>query len=208
MTLGRTMPVQARYGMAVAYFAGLIAWEVWAAGWSDPWGAALSLVTLAYLILVMATYLRRGPDVPLRRGDWLAQLVAALGANLLIPLSLLPAQFPGLESMAVLASLAGLGFSFWAVWHLGTAFSIVPEARRLVQTGPYRWIRHPLYLAGFVIGLGLLMVSFSPPALGLFIAFTGCQCLRMEYEEEVLAEALPGYRDYRCRTWALLPRIL
>ncbi|MCL4369175.1 MAG: isoprenylcysteine carboxylmethyltransferase family protein [Actinobacteria bacterium] len=197
-----------RFGVAVAYFLGLIAWEVWDFYWSDPAALFLSLLTIAYLLLIVTAYLRRGPDEPLGRGDWGAQLAALLGANLLTPLSLLPGGSSGLETLAVLASIAGLALSFWAVWHLGPAFSIVPEARRAVQTGPYRWVRHPLYLAGFVIGLGLLVAGFSPAALGLFLGFAGCQALRMGYEEDLLADRVPEYREYRQRTWALLPFIL
>jgi protein-S-isoprenylcysteine O-methyltransferase Ste14 len=106
-----------------------------------------------------------------------------------------------------MAAFEGLAFSFWAVWHLGTAFSIVPEARKLVRTGPYRWIRHPLYLAGYLIGLGLLAVKFSPAAIGLFLGFAVSQGLRMVYEEQVLSAALPEYREYRRRTWALVPYV-
>ena len=196
-----------RFGVSLCYFAGLIAWELSESYWSDPAALLLSLLTVAYLVLIVGSYLRRGPDVPLRRGDWIAQVVALLGANLLIPLSLLPVQSSDAETFAVILSLLGLSFSFWALWHLGTAFSIIPEARRLVQTGPYQWVRHPLYLAGFLIGLGLLGASFSTAALGLFVGFVGCQTLRMGYEERVLASELPEYRDYQQRTWALLPYI-
>ncbi|MCL4534576.1 MAG: isoprenylcysteine carboxylmethyltransferase family protein [Bacteroidetes bacterium] len=211
----------AKHSIPIVYFVCLIAWEVWdsyqdnlpagpltpGALLADPLALGLSLLTVAYLTLIIAAYVRRGPAAPLRRGDWWSQTVALLGANLLTPLSLLPLTFPDLETLAVVTGLAGLAFSFWAMWHLGTAFSLVPEARRLVATGPYRWVRHPLYLAGFVIGLGLLAVKLSPSALGLFLAFAGSQMLRLDYEEKVLTEGLPEYRSYRRRTWALVPYI-
>lgn len=204
---GHSMLLWSRHSLAIAYFAGLIVWEIWDADWGDPLAVALSLLAVAYLALIVTTYFRRGPTEPLRRGDRFAQVVAVLGANLLIPLSLLPSQYPDFETIAVIASFMGLAFSFWALWHLGVSFSIVPEARHLVQTGPYRWIRHPLYLAGFVIGLGLLGAKLSPAALGLFLGFVGSQALRMDYEEQVLADTLPEYLDYRRRTWALLPYV-
>lgn len=197
----------ARLVLAVSYFVALIAWEVWDFYWSDPAALVLSLLTMAYLALIVSVYLRRGPDEPLRRADWVAQTVAVLGANLLIPLSLLPSQSTGLETSAVVLSIVGLAVSFWAIWHLGPAFSIVPEARRTIQTGPYRWVRHPLYLAGLLIGMGLLAARFSPAALGLFLGFACCQALRMAYEEDILADRLPEYRDYQRRTWVLLPHI-
>ena len=195
----------ARHSLPVAYFAGLIIWQAFDTDWRDLPAVGLSALTAAYLALIIGAYLRRGPARPLQRGDWFAQVIAVLGANLLISLALLPTQYPNLETAALVTSFVGLTLSFWAAWYLGMCFSIVPEARRLVQTGPYRWIRHPLYLAGFVIGVGLLGVKLSPPALGLFLAFVGTQALRMAYEEEVLTEALPEYRSYRRCTWALLP---
>lgn len=196
-----------RYVLAITYFVGLIFWEIWDAHWSGLLSSVPGVLTVLYLALIVSVYLRRGPGQPLKRAGWLAQGVALLGANLLIPLSMLPAQYPGLETISVLAAGAGLGFSFWAAWHLGAAFSLVPEARRLVTSGPYRWIRHPLYLAGFVIGLGLLLVGASTASLGLFLAFVASQALRIQYEEQVLIDALPEYREYRHRTWALLPHI-
>ncbi|MDO8690779.1 MAG: isoprenylcysteine carboxylmethyltransferase family protein [Dehalococcoidia bacterium] len=196
-----------RFGLGLAYFAGLIAWEVWDRYWDDPLALFLSLLTLAYLVLIVSCYLRRGPDKPLRRADWLAQIVAVLGANMLAPISMLPSTSSGAETFALASSIVGLAVSFWAVWHLGPAFSIVPEVRTLVRSGPYRWIRHPLYLAGFLIGLGLLAATLSPAAIGLFLGFAGCQALRMGYEEEILAAKLPEYREYRRRTWALLPYV-
>ena len=196
-----------RFGLGVAYFASLIAWELWDRYWEDPLALFLSLLTLAYLALILSCYLRRGPDRPLRRADWLAQTVAVLGANLLAPISMLPSQSYGAETFAVALSIVGLALSFWAVWHLGTAFSIAPEVRRLVTSGPYRWIRHPLYLAGFLIGLGLLAAKLSPASIGLFLGFVACQALRMGYEEEIMAAKLPEFAEYGRRTWALLPYV-
>ncbi len=201
----------ARHSIPVVYFLGLLAWEVSAGNWqdplTDPLAALLSLSTAAYLSIIIACYLRRGPAVPLRRGDRWAQVVALAGANLLTPLALMPLIYPALETVAVAAGVLGLALSIWSIWHLGTAFSLVPEARRLVRTGPYRWVRHPLYLAGFVIGLGLLLANLSPAALGLFLAFVASQVLRIRYEEEVLEKAFPEYGGYRERTWALIPHI-
>ncbi len=193
----------ARHSVPVLYFLGLMAWEVIALSLDDPMAVALGLLSLAYMALIVACYLRRGPGDPLKRGDWLAQFIALLGANLLIPLSLLPSVLP--EMLAVATGVLGLGISFWAVWHLGTAFSLVPEARHLVTSGPYHWVRHPLYLAGFIIGLGLLVVKLSPGALGLFLGFALSQGLRMAYEEDVLAASFPAYEVYRKQTKSLLP---
>jgi len=53
---------------------------------------------------------------------------------------------------------------------LRSAFSLTPEARTLVTSGPYRFIRHPLYAAGLLIGLVLLLDSLSLAAVAIFLA--------------------------------------
>jgi protein-S-isoprenylcysteine O-methyltransferase Ste14 len=183
----------------VAYFTGLGYWEWTALDWDQPAATAISGLSLAYITIIIASYLRRG---------LFAQAVAILGANLLIPLSYLPSSIFRLEPLIVVTDFAGIALSLWAVWHLGTAFSLAPEARHLVQTGPYRWIRHPLYAAGFVIAFGLLVVKLSPAAIGLFLGFVITQGLRIAYEEQLLSETWPEYKEYQQHTWMIVPFIL
>ena len=52
---------------------------------------------------------------------------------------------PNLASTACV--LIGMIMMLVTIRHLGRSFSLVPQARNVVQTGPYRWIKHPLYLA-------------------------------------------------------------
>ena len=47
------------------------------------------------------------------------------------------------------------------IFHLGRSFSIVPQARTLVRTGPYKFVRNPLYLAEEVALLGTLLQFYS-----------------------------------------------
>ena len=74
--------------------------------------------------------------------------------------------------------------------------TILPE-QRLIATGPYAVVRHPMYL-------GALIVNFSTPiALGSWWAmwfallWLGAIGLRVLDEERLLCESLPGYEDYR-----------
>ena len=72
----------------------------------------------------------------------------------------------------------------------------VEENQRVITTGPYSVIRHPMYLAGLIIYL------LSPLALGSYWAVLPALLLifiyiaRIRNEEKVLAEKLPGYREY------------
>ncbi|HEY4785202.1 MAG TPA: isoprenylcysteine carboxylmethyltransferase family protein [Bacteroidales bacterium] len=70
------------------------------------------------------------------------------------------------------------------------------DEQRVISTGPYAVIRHPMYT-----GM-LLMTLFTPPALGSYWAFIPCILfipwlhLRIRNEEEKLLNELPGYREY------------
>ena len=103
--------------------------------------------------------------------------------------------------------LAGTILAFWSAWYLGTSFSLLPQARALVTTGPYRYVRHPIYLGGLLITLGEVWLRFSPLVLVLNLLFVVAQIVRLRYEDEVLDRAFPEYREYRARTSALIPGI-
>jgi protein-S-isoprenylcysteine O-methyltransferase Ste14 len=84
---------------------------------------------------------------------------------------------------------------------------MMAEARRLVTSGPYRLVRHPLYLAEELAVVGIFVQSLSlwtALILAVQIAF---QLRRMHNEEAILAESFPEYAAYRQRTARLLPGI-
>jgi len=90
----------------------------------------------------------------------------------------------------------------------GAATIELSEDQRVISTGPYAWVRHPMY------ALGLLMLSGIPLALGsgwsvlLVLALLPALVWRLKDEEEFLARNLPGYREYqRSVHYRLLPSI-
>lgn len=111
-------------------------------------------------------------------------------------------------------STAGLGLAlagtFWvllAVSVLGRCFGILPEARGLVTRGPYRFIRHPVYLGELTAAWGLVLAAVSARNLLLGALLTAAQFARMRLEERELTAAFPAYADYARVTPRLLPRL-
>ncbi|MBI2906875.1 MAG: isoprenylcysteine carboxylmethyltransferase family protein [Chloroflexi bacterium] len=192
----------------IVYFAALLLWELVDLTPQDLPSLVLSSLSIAYLTLALCAYVRRGIADPVKECGWTARLVALTGANLLLPLSFLPDQHPFWIPFALAGSALGLGLSLWAMAYLRGSFSITPQAWRLVARGPYRYVRHPMYLGSFLIGGSLLLVKLSPEAVTLFAAFLIAQYLRLRWEERLLSDALPGYVDYKNRTRRLLPRFL
>jgi protein-S-isoprenylcysteine O-methyltransferase Ste14 len=91
---------------------------------------------------------------------------------------------------------------------LGGSFSILVDARPLRDGGPYRLVRHPVYLAQFLTTLGVALDRLSPVEGGLWLLFVAIQVTRARLEEKKLEKATPGYAEYRARTWMFLPFIV
>ena len=134
---------------------------------------------------------------------------AFVGANFGYALLLLP-RIPIPEGLAELSSLILVTGTFGSVialiW-LGKAFAIFPQARALVTTGPYAYVRHPLYLFEQLAMLGVSLQYRQPWAVLLVIASFGLQFPRMYYEEKVLRETFAGYDSYARKTPRLIPRL-
>ncbi|MCC6179557.1 MAG: isoprenylcysteine carboxylmethyltransferase family protein [Chloroflexi bacterium] len=167
---------------------------------------ALSLAAAAYLGLLLASYWQKPPPLAERR-DWKAVLTTALAIDALGLSSAQPVTQPDAAGLAAAFMLAGTLLAFWSAWYLGRAFSLLPQARHLVTTGPYRYVRHPIYLGGLLITVGEVWLRFSPFVVVLNVVFVTAQIVRLRYEEQILERTFPDYAAYREQTSALIPGI-
>lgn len=104
---------------------------------------------------------------------------------------------------------ASVGLLLWAAATMGWRHIRIspnlPSQGRLVTTGPYRWIRHPMYTAVLGYTLALVLDCFSAPRLLAWMALVVVLLRKLAFEERVLAERFAEYRAYQKRTWRLLP---
>jgi protein-S-isoprenylcysteine O-methyltransferase Ste14 len=85
---------------------------------------------------------------------------------------------------------------------LGNAFSITPQATKLVTAGIYSRIRNPIYVFSAVGIAGLLLFIEQPYYLLLFVIVIPLQIFRARREARVLEERFgEEYRKYRAGTW-------
>ena len=109
-------------------------------------------------------------------------------------------------AMLILSS----GFIMWVMRENSFAIPVVKlqteRGHRVVSTGPYAWVRHPMYTATilFFVGAPLLLGSWWSVAMSPLFAVLFA--VRAGIEERALVEGLPGYADYAARVrYRLVP---
>jgi protein-S-isoprenylcysteine O-methyltransferase Ste14 len=108
--------------------------------------------------------------------------------------------------------LAGIMLRIWAVVHLGRLFTVdvgIQQGHRVVQDGPYRFVRHPSYSGSLIALTGMACLTFN--WLG-FLVILACSLaaytVRISAEEKMLVLSLgEDYRRYAARTKRLIPGI-
>lgn len=140
--------------------------------------------------------------------------LGGLGLGVFAP-GLLPTPLPvpgWLGWLALLAAEAGLVLLVWVHMTLGAHFSgtlHLQEDHRLAETGPYRWVRHPMYTS-FLFLLGGLAVLVGDLLVGLTIAASQVWVVgfRLRDEEAMMAERFgASWERFRATRGALFPRI-
>jgi protein-S-isoprenylcysteine O-methyltransferase Ste14 len=123
-----------------------------------------------------------------------------------------PWQFgsTGLSAAGLLVMWAGLALRLWAIVVLGRSFRMTVEVdadQKVVDSGPYRWVRHPSYTGILVLLAGLGMVYGNWPALAILLVLPVWVLIHRILVEEALLTKVMGrsYTEYAARTKRLVP---
>jgi protein-S-isoprenylcysteine O-methyltransferase Ste14 len=175
---------------------------------ANPLHWASTALVCCFYALILWCYLRRGPASATSRSVT-AHIAAVIAVLTPFVFPLLRAGSPAAvqESAGNALVVAGTAWAIWALRSLGRNVSVIAQARDLADTGPYRWVRHPLYAGEIVSSLGLAILAGSPAAIVVWLGFCVLQVYRAVREEQLLASALPAYHSYQARTAVLLPRL-
>lgn len=96
-------------------------------------------------------------------------------------------------------ALVGLVLMLWSARSLGRSLTALPEpvaGGDLVMSGPYRWVRHPMYTGVFLMFSGIALLFDSLAGVVLSVSLVGLFALKARYEERQLRISYPGYGIY------------
>jgi len=168
-----------------------------------------SATACVYILLLASLFLIRLPLVA-KFDELRPKLFAIVGSFLPFAVTFFPPaeEVPlAVHEAATAVTLVAMALAVAIVYWLGRSFSITPQARRLVTTGPYGLVRHPLYLVEYIASLGVFVHFLSPWTALITLVQGYVQLRRMAWEERILARAFPDYASYAARTARILPGI-
>jgi protein-S-isoprenylcysteine O-methyltransferase Ste14 len=117
-----------------------------------------------------------------------------------------------LELFGVMTCFLGIAFAMWARRELGALWSAYPSAikkdHQLIQSGPYRLVRHPIY-SGIILGLfGSFLADGTWRTLIPFLIISVVMIIRAQREDVVMtAYFQDAYVEYRKKTKSIIPGI-
>jgi protein-S-isoprenylcysteine O-methyltransferase Ste14 len=181
---------------------GYVLWLIFVISWNVTARPALTIAT------------------PEAHRERLYGLIVALGLMMIVvaPFLLIRRGFqiwinpPLLAWATLLIIAAGIALCWWARVHLGRVWSqsvTRKEGHRIVDSGPYRFVRHPIYTGFIVIYGGLAVLCASAVALVGFVVIAVGLRIKARLEEQFLSAELgaAAYGGYKARTPMLAPRM-
>ncbi|MCF8378136.1 MAG: hypothetical protein K9H49_01085 [Bacteroidales bacterium] len=107
--------------------------------------------------------------------------------------------------------IGGISIGIWSIITMsGSKLNIAPnvlKGSQLITKGPYKILRHPMYLSLLLYLLPMLYVNYSLLNLMLFSGFVVNLYLKVNLEENLLKEAFEEYPLYMQKTWRIIPYI-
>ncbi len=217
-------PITLRGWQARLFLLGILAAIVWSIIRNKPWidpspmwisGALWAWFEIYWTIKARGAAASKSAEPPKSRAVHTRLFMAAILLYFLGVPGLNGTVITGVRWLVAIGAAVqagGLWFAIWSRKTLGKHWSgelTVKEGHEIVKTGPYRFIRHPIYTGILGMGLGTAVTSNSWHAFLGFAVMSFAYGRKIRMEERWLVDAFGApYADYKKSTWALVPGIL
>lgn len=214
---GLELPARSRSDWVGAIvFSGIAVWLM-VTGWipvarQSIFAAILILPNWLTPVVNAIGFIRRGPAIRVSR-DWSARLVAhvvtfSLPIYFTVAAKHLQVRATGLPFVAaMLVGTAAGAYMLWGAWALRESWSVEPQARALVTSGPFEFSRHPLYTSYMLRNISVLVLYMNLGLSFFLVLWTVLLLHRIHCEEHILTECYPEYEQFRGRVWMFSPRL-
>ncbi|MBC2651901.1 isoprenylcysteine carboxylmethyltransferase family protein [Novosphingobium flavum] len=167
---------------------------------SNPWSVLLLISETAVAVF---TLIRRPTEkLSMALGDWLLAMTATCAGLLVLP-GVPP--LPLLVPLGVFLAVVGNGIQAWAKLTLRRSFGVAPANRGIKISGPYRFVRHPMYAGYALVHMAVMILMFHPMNIVIYAIGWWAQILRLLAEERLLSQD-PAYAEYmQVVRWRLIP---
>jgi protein-S-isoprenylcysteine O-methyltransferase Ste14 len=192
-----------------------------------PQGWIFLLVFFACSLAITLDLMRRDPELlqrrvqagPLAERETKQKIIQALASLAFVATMVVPAldhrfgwSHVPLAITALGDLLVALGFLVvFLVFRENTFTSATIEVeaeQKVIDTGPYTWVRHPMYAGALILLVGIPLALGSYVGLCTIVPMIAILVFRLVDEERVLSKDLPGYDAYRRKTkYRLIPRV-
>jgi protein-S-isoprenylcysteine O-methyltransferase Ste14 len=115
-----------------------------------------------------------------------------------------------LQALGIITIAAALGLHLWSRAHLQHFYAERVEVQpkhKVIRSGPYALMRHPVITSFFGIAVGLFFINPALTSLVTLLYTVWDFTRAARQEEDLLSQTLPGYADYARRTPRFLPRV-
>ncbi len=165
------------------------------------------LLLFFYALLVLLYIIRFSAKSTTR--SFITKTIAVVATFLpfIIPPLSKPSDKPYMLLLSSIVTICGIAIALYSLSTLGRSFSIIPQARKLVQTGPYRFVRHPVYLGELISIFGVVLARPSTLAVAIFCLITALLTYRALQEEKLLTSIFPEYETYSLRRARFIPGV-
>ncbi len=160
-----------------------------------------------FILLIVTMLVRRAPTrVTLNPVYWLLAFVATYWLFIFGRFSGHGSEVAPIWTIDALV-VASFAISVWARISLGRSIGLVPAQRKIISTGAYRFMRHPIYTGIYLSYLALCLQNFSVVNMAIFATGAGLFMVKSVIEENFL-RLDADYEAYMARVrWRWLPYV-